>query len=106
MACNLQYHASWITNSKAQWSCAITAPAGAEVEIYDITGHRVWGLGSSPSPAPTNSADEVGSPYTLNPIPCSFIWTPDQSIASGIYIVKAIEQTTSVVCTKRIMYLK
>ncbi len=24
-----------------------------------------------------------------NPIPCTFIWTPDQSIASGIYLVKA-----------------
>ncbi|RKZ31546.1 hypothetical protein DRQ36_01550 [bacterium] len=86
-------------------SCIITAPTGAEIEIYDITGSRVWGLGSCSSPAQTNGVDEGGRPYTLNPIPCSVIWTPGQSIASGIYLVKARTSDGRIV-SRKVAYLK
>jgi hypothetical protein len=74
-------------------SCAITAydpdsaPEGAEIEIYDLRGDVVvTGL----APAHDERA---------------FIWTPDKSIASGIYLVRARTgdgQTAS----KRIVLLK
>jgi len=86
-------------------SVAISAPTGAEIEIYDITGSRVWGLGSSSSPAQTNGVDEGGRPYTLNPIPCSVIWQPGQSIASGIYLVKARTSDGRIV-SRKVAYLK
>ncbi|RKZ29002.1 hypothetical protein DRQ36_09570, partial [bacterium] len=89
-------------------SVAITAPAGAEIEIYDITGSRVWGLGSSFSPGQTNGADEAGSPYTLNPIPCAggggraFIWTPDDNTPSGVYLVRL----TGTNASTKVIYMK
>ncbi|RKZ31547.1 hypothetical protein DRQ36_01555 [bacterium] len=83
----------------------MNAPTGAEIEIYDITGSRVWGLGSSSSPAQTNGVNEGGRPYTLSPIPCSVIWQPDQSIASGIYLVKA-RMVDGLTTTKRIVLIK
>jgi len=79
-------------------SISITTPADAMIEIYDITGSRVWGIGSI-------TVNDAASPYTLNPIPCSFIWQPDETIASGLYLVRATTEDGSTV-TKRIFYIR
>ena len=68
-------------------SVAITAPAGAELEIYDLRG--TLRLRSVPDAAVAELAEasdgSTGSPTNTR----TFIWTPDETIASGIYIVKA-----------------
>ena len=55
-------------------SCAITAPSGAKIEIYDLQG-RVISKGIQPF------AESHGKR--------TFIWQPDETIRSGVYIVKA-----------------
>ena len=68
-------------------SVAITAPEGAEVEIYDLRG--TLRLRSVPDAAVAELAEatngSTGSPTAMR----TFIWTPDETIASGIYLVKA-----------------
>ncbi len=85
-------------------SCEITAPAGTDVKIYDLRGNIVFtnAVGAR-SPRPMQKGAETVS---LQNGTRTFIWTPDKSISSGVYLVKAFEQTNSVVCTKRIVYLK
>ena len=55
-------------------SCVITAPSGAKVEIYDLQG-RVVSKGIQPF------AESQGER--------TFIWQPDETIQSGVYIVRA-----------------
>jgi len=55
-------------------SCIITAPSGAKVEIYDLRG-RLISKGIQPF------AESQGKR--------TFIWQPDKTIRSGVYIVKA-----------------
>jgi len=64
-------------------ACRITAPEGASLEIYDLTGNRI--------------AD-----FTDNR---EFIWTPAQSISSGIYLVRA-KMKDGRTASKRIVYLR
>lgn len=70
-------------------SCVITVPAGAKIEICDLRGNVVingW-LQS-----------------TANCIR-KFIWTPDGSIPSGVYLVKAKTRDGGTI-SRRIAYLK
>ncbi|MCD6097265.1 T9SS type A sorting domain-containing protein [bacterium] len=67
-------------------SVAITAPAGAEIEIYDLRGNCVWSK-TIPRSAPAN-----------------LVWKPEESIASGVYLIRATAGNRS--ATKRIIYLK
>jgi hypothetical protein len=73
-------------------SCAITAPAGAVIEIFDLRGRLV----NKPSDAfGATFLDKGGTePVPLNKGGCreatgGIIWQPDQSTASGIYLVRA-----------------
>ncbi|MCD6595360.1 T9SS type A sorting domain-containing protein [bacterium] len=86
-------------------SCAITAPAGAGnlsrlvgIEIYDLRGNVVVAVGvrvSFMKPHDEKGFDE-SNPY---------IWTPDQTSASGLYLVRATMGNGGTI-TKRIVYLK
>jgi len=67
-------------------SITIAAPAGAEIEIYDLLGNRLWSK-TIPRSAPAN-----------------LVWKPEESIASGVYIVRAATGNRS--ATKRVVYLK
>ncbi|RKZ32836.1 hypothetical protein DRQ19_03590, partial [bacterium] len=67
-------------------SCVIAAPAGAEIEIYDLLGNRLWSK-TIPRSAPAN-----------------LVWKPEENIASGVYIVRAATGNRS--ATKRVVYLK
>ncbi len=84
-------------------SCAITAPAGADVEIYDLRGNVVYKTPSiSRSLSPQGERDDLAAEDgSENPSPSGeggstksrqmrgFIWTPDKSTPSGIYLIRA-----------------
>ncbi len=85
-------------------ACKITAPADANIEIYDLRGNIVNG---GLQPFVQNSGLEPAVDTTAQSSAyCAFTWTPGKTISSGIYFVRAIEPTTSVVSTKGIVYLK
>ncbi|OQX89236.1 MAG: hypothetical protein B6D65_04245 [candidate division Zixibacteria bacterium 4484_93] len=67
-------------------SVAIAAPAGAEIEIYDLLGNPVWC-----KTIPRSGQAEM-------------VWTPDETIASGIYLVKATYEREC--ATRKLVYLK
>jgi len=73
-------------------SCQITAPEAATVTIFDLRGRLVTALSSSIEGHKAPSSKR------------SYIWQPEQSVSSGIYIVKVStdKQSTS----KNILYLK
>ncbi|MCD6501570.1 T9SS type A sorting domain-containing protein, partial [bacterium] len=62
-------------------SCMITAPKGAEIEICDMNGKYIEAFDKTPR-----------------------VWTPDKSIASGIYFVRATVGNHSV--TKKLVLIK
>jgi len=62
-----------------------------QVEIYDLNGKCV-GAGLAPA---QQQGDRKSRPY---------IWTPDKSITSGIYFVKATIENETI--TKRIVLMK
>lgn len=66
-------------------SCVISAPAGAEIEIYDISGRKVW---------------EKRETQCENKI----IWTPEPSVKSGIYLVRA--RIGDVMTTRRVILMR
>ena len=81
---------------------SISAPEGAIVEIFNINGRIVFEMPVGEGLVPSRtSGDHKGRPY-------EYTWQPDESLGSGVYLVRATipEQTTSVVCTKRVVYLK
>ncbi|MCD6594821.1 T9SS type A sorting domain-containing protein, partial [bacterium] len=76
-------------------SVAITAPAEAEIEIYDIRGNVVW----------ERSSDRDNRHREMSPTSRTFIWIPAQTSASGLYLVKA-RMGDGRTITKRIVYMK
>jgi len=83
-------------------TCRITAPIGSKVEIYDLQGKLVW---ESQSQKEHINKDEEkhtikGERFTIR----SFVWQPDESIGSGVYLVSANCKNIKVV--KKIVYLK
>ncbi len=83
-------------------SCEITAPIGADVEIYNLRGNVV----ATPYPAgagfvPLDKGDRDRAERGFR----GFVWQPDQSISSGIYLVRARTEDGRTT-TKRIVYLK
>jgi len=91
-------------------SCAISAPEGAKVEIFDLRGRLVtpssdaarhllpMGEGNNPLPL-----GEGGS--TVSSRVRGFIWQPSESISSGIYLIRATTKD-GLTETKRIIYLR
>ena len=77
---------------------SITAPMGAEVEIYDVNGRMVDNISvGDGSPVPSASGrDDLA--------PTKSIWQPDASIGSGVYLVRAKIGGSEI--TKRVVYLK
>ena len=73
-------------------SCVITAPAGAEVEIYDMRGGYVCKLfACSPE-------EGDGKRYR-------YAWTPSSSCTSGVYFVKVTPKDGGVM-VRRVVYLR
>jgi len=92
-------------------SCLITAPAGARVEIYDLRGRLVY---TSPHPL-TPSPQGEGEPYYPLPpgeggLPKAsrvrankFTWSPDQSVPSGVYLIRAMTEDGQVAQKKVVL---
>ena len=79
-------------------SCAITAPANADVKIYDLQGNVVWKANLSDSKERIQrDAKHRWSSGTL-------VWTPDKSIPSGIYLIRAVIGNQTI--TKRAILMK
>ncbi len=79
----------------------IAAPASAEIEIFDVNGRMVAEL-IPPSP-PLTRGEEEKSPLSKGDLR-GFIWRPDASLGSGVYLVRVWAGDESI--TKRIVYLK
>jgi len=76
----------------------IAAPASAEIEIFDLNGCRIT------PPAPLDSGEHGKSPLLKGDIGGLFLWHPEASLSSGVYLVRATVDGESV--SKRIVYLK
>ncbi|RKZ31178.1 hypothetical protein DRQ36_02925 [bacterium] len=88
------------------------------IEIFDVNGRMVFGkgdkdlgLGSSPHTTRTFGSGEGFSPYALYPNPSAvlgsvreFIWQPDKSLGSGIYLIRLENGGNELI--KRVVYLK
>jgi len=83
-------------------SCRITAPIGSKIEIYNLQGKLVW-ESQSKMDRLENDEDTFssrGDGFTIR----NFVWQPDESIGSGVYLVSANYKNIKVV--KKIVYLK
>ena len=67
-------------------SCAIATTAGTKIAIYDLNGKLIDDF-------------KHHTPAT------EFIWTPDKTVGSGVYLVKAMTEDGKQI-TKRIVYLR
>ena len=87
-------------------SCRITLleRGPVMVEIYDLRGNVVFRIGGIAGAGDSCEYAEIAG-QSLNGLR-TFIWTPDEKISSGMYLVRVIEPTATTVGTKRILYLK
>lgn len=77
--------------------CEIAAPVGAEIEICDLRGNVVNGklLSITPHSELKPAVDATGT----------FIWTPNKSLPSGIYLVR-VTTTNGQIASKKMVYVK
>jgi len=88
---------------------SISAPENTIVEIFDINGRMVAeipannpvGVGFTPARIDDAGKNERDG---ARPSPTEIIWRPDESVGSGIYLVRARFDDGEV--TKRVIYLK
>jgi len=77
-----------------------------EIAIYDVRGNVVtpYSDGKPSSFVPLDKGDSEIAKQSSR----GFVWQPDENIPSGIYLIRATipQQKKTVVCTKRIVYLK
>ena len=76
-------------------SVSIYAPENANIEIFDINGRMVEKIPTSPLNNRSAERKKTGG---------SFIWSPDKSLGSGVYLVRAKIGDEKI--TKRVVYLK
>jgi len=84
----------------------IAAPAGAEIEIFDVNGRLISVIARPEAAAISSNQGDcfVGQSPPRNDGVSEFIWHPDASLCSGVYLVRVWARDESV--TKRIVYLK
>ncbi|MCD6594416.1 T9SS type A sorting domain-containing protein [bacterium] len=81
-------------------SCRIIAPENAEIEIYDLRGNIVGSRRASTDIAADIKTSDASVAHTNR----TFVWTPDKSISSGIYLVRVFLGKQTIV--KRVVFLK
>ncbi|MCD6417709.1 hypothetical protein J7M00_02870, partial [bacterium] len=106
-----------ITPNPFNSSVKITAPANAEITIYDVGGNVVYEIPSIPrSLFPQGERDDAAigdGSDGQNPSPSGegfrmrgqFIWKPDKSLASGIYLIRATTEDGQTI-TRRAILMK
>ncbi len=92
---------------KISVDCHSREGANPEIEIFDINGRIVEEIpanetvGSRPASTVTNrTTGDAGVAPTAH----EYVWTPDESVGSGVYLVRAKGADDEI--TKRIVYLK
>ena len=93
----------------------LSAPIGAEIEIFDVNGRRMDVIARSDQSVIARSPmdDEAissnqGDCFGLRPRNDGkgvFIWQPDENIPSGVYLVRATASSRQT-AAKRVVYLK
>ncbi len=85
----------------------IAAPAGAEVEVFDVNGRRIAQLpvGEGLKPSRSSITAQTGGSETTPLRNAEFIWRPGHSLGSGVYLARARFGNGNVT-SKRIVYLK
>ena len=93
-----------ITPNPFNSAVSISSPEGAIVEIFDINGRIVFKtpVGEGLRALPSGGDAENGS--TRRCSPTEIVWCPDESLGSGVYLLRAKIGDESV--TKRVVYLK
>jgi len=76
----------------------ISAPAGAEIEVFDVNGRKIT------PPTPLDRGEHGKSPLSKGDLGGLFVWQPGDNITSGVYLVRATIGKESI--SKRIVYLK
>ncbi|MGC9315093.1 MAG: hypothetical protein ACP5G4_05605 [bacterium] len=84
----------------------ITAPAGAEIEMFDVNGRRIDVIARPEAMAISSYQGDchVGQSPPRNDGVSELVWRPDKSLGSGIYLVRAKIGDRDI--TKRVVYLK
>jgi len=83
---------------------SISAPENAIVEIFDINGRMVDKIPVGEGHRALPSGGDAGNGSTQGCSPTGIVWTPDKSLGSGVYLVRAKIGDES--ASKRIVYLK
>jgi len=88
-------------------SCIITAPKNSKIAIYDIRGNLICRRGLPTSNTSNTSIDNSSKNRhrEMSPTEYRFIWTPDKSVPSGIYFIKAITPDRLSII-ERIVYIR
>jgi len=100
-------------SESAPWDFPSVKKPLSTIEIFDVNGRRVVEI---TPPAPLNRGEHGKSPLSKGDLGGLFVWRPDESIGSGVYLVRARfgpdgssardsdrgEQTV----TRRVVYLK
>ena len=79
------------------------------LNVYDLRGNLVYddcrrGLPNSNTPNTSIDNSSENRHREMSPTEYQFIWAPDKSISSGIYLVRIALEDYNI--TKRILYLK
>ncbi|MCK5832089.1 hypothetical protein KAH81_00295 [bacterium] len=96
---------------------SLDAPVGAihelplRVEVFDLAGRRVYVIAKSASNEAISTLIEGDfSPSGRNDSAGEYTWTPDESVGSGVYLVRArfdsAQRPEGRTITKRVVYLK
>ncbi len=92
-------------------ACVITAPAGARVEIYDLRGRLVYTSPHPLTPSPQGEGEphyplppgEGGLPKASRVRANKYVWSPDQSVPSGVYLIRAMTEDGQVARKKVVL---
>jgi hypothetical protein len=84
-------------------SVTITAPAGAEIEVFDVNGRRISVI-PDPDRESRGVGGELDSRFHGNDNIVGSKWRPDPSLGSGVYLVRARFGACETSC--RVVYLK
>ena len=103
MGCAVHHSLSFLSLPSAVQSTdnrIISAPAGAEVEVWDLRGLLVGRFDRL-----TDRSGEPVAELAEATAISTFIWSPAASLPSGIYLIRATTQDGRQI-TKRIAYIR